>query len=91
MTYEEKVRHRAEELAHSFYIGCKNEGAEELAEWYESARDSMIHLHIEPARLSVQREADAYRAGYLSTFSGIVNDSIPCEQELQSLGLVPKN
>jgi hypothetical protein len=76
--YEQKVRERAEEIA--LITNPKSKG-------YTLER---IAKRCEPiARLSLQQEAEAYRKGFIHVSGGGFAEVSVCEQQLQSLGLVP--
>lgn len=85
--YEEKVRQRAEELAE---IRFQQHVMRKVCGWSEfTGKSDMIHKCIPLARLSVQREAEAYIKANEAHYEGPVN-MVRIINELQSLGLVPQ-
>lgn len=88
-TYEQRVRHRAEELARCIHSNFNK--------WPRHARDNRIFELFKAARLSVQREAEAYKAAWWDNGEPHGSEAAYQSQlkilelKLQSLGLVPSN
>lgn len=79
--YEKRVRERAEEFSRSF-----------KKSWDKlpvSRQNGIISNYVPLARLSVQREAEAFESAWVKAKSGPSLDTL--QEILQSLGLVPQN
>lgn len=82
--YEQKVRERAEELAKIILGGS-------YIMLSEGARDTAVNGCSGYARLSLQREAEAYRKGWeqCRKNSALPPNDYGLSDKLHSLGLVP--
>lgn len=91
--YEQKLRDRAEEFAQLDYPEAFKDSPcyDTVDAFYQLEQDTVIEQYKEMARLSLQREAEAYKMGfndgdYYGYFAG---DEQKTSEYLQSLGLVP--
>lgn len=92
--YEERCRARADEFGRLQYESEMKIVCPALSDWPSLTEHSKSHWSnqfTDMARLSVQREAEAYRAGYSLDIPIYQFDSKRLEEKLQSLGLVPEN
>lgn len=81
MTYDQRVRQRAEEFAELAYAHDLAIHDPNKALWGEH-REKWVISFIVIARLSIQREAEAYRRGFIKVSGGGFAEVSICEQEL---------
>lgn len=89
--YEQKVRERAEEFAQLDYPEAFKDRPcyDPVDAFYQLDKDAVIEQYKGMARLSLQREAEAYRAGYFLARLKTEFTLQQCENQLKKLGLVP--
>ena len=78
-SYDQRVRERAMEFAKLTHPGT-----------WEAAKESLIEHFTPAARLSVQREAEAFDMGYNISEEEPIFQPSTAESVKQSLGLVPQ-